>query len=119
VCLGVPVDPTRPTSVQVSFVLWMVLGGLTVLSGLGIAILVAAFFARAGNRTGRTVLTMIGVVLGLLMLFGPAVWMIFVGEAWVLYLALVFVLPGAAFATATMLLWGRNARAYYRAMRGA
>lgn len=113
-----PAPLERPTSVEVSFVFWIVLGVLTVLSGLGIAILVAAFFMRGGNRTGRTVLTMIGVVLALPMLFGPAVWMIFVGEAWVLYLGLMFVGPGLAFAAATVLMWSKKASAYFRATRG-
>ena len=125
VCLSVPVptDPMpaqveRPTSVEVSFVFWMVLGVLTVLSGLGIAILVGAFFMRAGNRTGRTVLTLIGVVLGLPMVLGPVVWMMAVGEAWVLYVLMILIVPGAGFITATALMWSKRASAYFRAVRG-
>lgn len=72
---------------------------------------------RAGNRTGRTVLTMIGLVLGLLMVFGPVVWTIMVGEAWVLYVMMVLIVPGAAFLAATVLMWGKKASAYFRTMR--
>ncbi len=117
VCLSVPVDPTRPTSVQVSFVLWIVLGVLTMVGLLGIAILVAAFFMRDGSRTGRTALTIIGVALGVPMLLGPAVLLVASGAAWVSFLMVILFMPGAAFILAAMLMWGKKASAYFRATR--
>lgn len=106
----------RPRCLDRAFILWMIIGVPLVLALVGILIIVAAFDMRAGNRSGRIWLTVLGSPS---FISGPVFLVLAIvsairGDPVGILVSLVYIVLAAVVITGVVLTWRPEANQFYR-----